>query len=189
MPAVLTPRLHNRERIPGKHSHLCPPNLQDRSPGMGKSPLFNFDEFPSEQHLHGKSMANSGIPIATFDDTRGFLNQLQSLDDLNERDSESSCSALAPRKVALEHPNMMIFLPASLGVKNPGKPPCQREGLSTSMCVGSTCSCIKCSAEKVAAAVEDTWSNSGASVTQVTHATPLLFAVGIIGRFPLSIVP
>ena len=110
MTAVLTPRLHNRERIPGKHSHLCPPNLQDRSPGMGKSPLFTFDEFPSEQHLHGKSMANSGIPIATFDDTRGFLNQFQSLDDLNERDSESSCSALAPRKVALEHPDLFACI-------------------------------------------------------------------------------
>jgi len=84
--------------------------------------------------------------------------------------------------------NIPIFLHASLGVKNPGKPPGSMF-ISTSMCVGSTCSCIKCSSEKVAAAVEDTWSNSGASVAQVTHATPLLSAVGIIGRFPLSIGP
>ena len=56
--AVVTPRLQNLATIPGKHSHLCPPTLQDRTPGKGKllHEAMSFYEFLGLSDIMGKGL-------------------------------------------------------------------------------------------------------------------------------------
>ena len=160
--AVSTPRLHSLQGIPGKHSRLCPPNFQDTSPGeTGKTRAET-----NKKKTHGGCEISDGSPVhpsvwivadtggsTRFDEILGYLGWVGCL--------PSSFPCRTSQRA------MVLFVFSER--KTPGQTlPWARRLQRTSMCVGSTCSCIKCSAEKVAAL--DAWTTSGAA--SATHWRP-----------------